>query len=81
MFELTQEQKQGMIDESILRLKQVGAKVSTMNNCIHLMFTVGVQKGDLYPTTGTWLFNGLKGKGLDQLLKHVNNYKLKLNSH
>ena len=77
-MELTQEQD--LINESKLRLKQVGAIVANNNFGTHLMFTAGVTKGNLYLSTGIFDFNGIKGKGLDQLLKHINDYKLKLNS-
>lgn len=78
-MKLTQEQN--LINKSILRLKQVGAIVANNNFDTHLKFTAGVTRGKLYISTGIFDFNGIQGKGLEQLLKHINDYKLKLNSY
>lgn len=80
MAMLTQKQKDFMIEESMEKLKQVGAITSINNNGVHTIFTLGTKKGDLYPRTGIYSFNANKGKGIVQLLGHLNAHKLHMNS-
>ncbi len=72
MREQSREKKLSNCEFSTKLLDKLGVDYESKNNGIHLKVFNDNEVIDFYPSTGTWMINGKKSRGVMGMLRYMN---------